>query len=60
MEWGLEIGPTDVERLARDATWCCGDRVRRFALGFNGPAWNVEHGADFLAWRDALNRAPGA
>jgi hypothetical protein len=28
----------------------------QFTLGFNGPDWNVDGGAPWLAWRDAVNR----
>ena len=27
----------------------------QFTLGFNGPAWDVDAGAAWLAWRDARN-----
>ena len=27
-----------------------------FTLGINGPDWDVIIGADWLAWRDELNR----
>ena len=61
IEWGLGIEPDDIERfLARDAASYVEMGFSQFTLGFNGPAWNVEHGTDFLAWRDELNRAPGA
>ena len=26
----------------------------QFTLGFNGPDWNVDAGADWLAWRLAV------
>jgi hypothetical protein len=28
----------------------------QFTLGFNGPDWAVDTGADWLAWRDDVNR----
>ena len=28
----------------------------QFTLGFNGPAWDVDAGTGWLAWRDERNR----
>ena len=58
IEWGLGIEPDDLDRfLARDAETYLAMGFRQFTLGFNGPAWSVERGAGFLAWRDERNRA---
>ena len=58
IEWGLGIEPEDLDGfLARDAETYLQMGFRQFTLGFNGPAWSVEGGADFLAWRDERNRA---
>ena len=32
----------------------------QFTLGFEGPRWDVDDGAAFLAWRDAQNAARSA
>ena len=58
IEWGLGVEPEDLDRFLRDDA----DRYvemgfTQFTLGFNGPAWAVEHGADWLAWRDERNAA---
>lgn len=56
IEWGVGIEPDDIERfLARDAETYVEMGFSQFTLGFNGPGWNVERGADFLAWRDEQN-----
>jgi probable F420-dependent oxidoreductase len=58
IEWGLGIEPDDLERfLARDAETYLAMGFRQFTLGFNGPDWSVEDGAEFVAWRDERNRA---
>jgi probable F420-dependent oxidoreductase len=58
IEWGLGIEPGDLDRfLAKDAETYLDMGFRHFTLGFNGPAWRVERGTDFLAWRDERNRA---
>ena len=58
IEWGVGVEPEDLDRfLARDAETYLAMGFRQFTLGFNGPAWDVAHGADWLAWRDAHNRS---
>ncbi len=60
IEWGLGIEPEDIDRfLASDAETYLAMGFRQFTLGFNGPDWSVERGADFLAWRDKMNVARG-
>jgi len=61
IEWGLGVEPEDIERfLARDAETYLEMGFRQFTLGFNGPRWKVDSGAEFLAWRDEQNRATTA
>ena len=58
IEWGMGVEPEDLERfLTRDAATYLEMGFRQFTLGFNGPAWTVERGAGFLAWRDEVNAA---
>ena len=58
IEWGLGIEPGDLQRfLARDAETYLAMGFSQFTLGFNGPAWSIERGTDFLAWRDERNLA---
>ena len=63
IEWGLGIEPDDIDRFLRDdAATYVAMGFTQFTLGFNGPGWSVDNGADFLAWRDeqnAANRIPG-
>jgi len=33
---------------------------RQFTLGFNGPAWAVDDGTAWLAWRDRRNSNPAS
>jgi len=57
IEWGVGIEPEDLERfLARDAATYLAMGFSQFTLGFNGPDWNVDGGAPWLAWRDEANR----
>jgi probable F420-dependent oxidoreductase len=56
IEWGLGVEPDDIERfLDRDAAAYLALGFTQFTLGFDGPAWTVETGARFLAWRDEVN-----
>jgi len=61
IEWGLGVEPEDLDRfLRRDAETYLAMGFRQFTLGFNGPAWDVGRGTDWLAWRDQMNRAASA
>jgi alkanesulfonate monooxygenase SsuD/methylene tetrahydromethanopterin reductase-like flavin-dependent oxidoreductase (luciferase family) len=61
IEWGLGVEPEDLDRfLAEDAATYVEMGFTQFTLGFNGPAWRVEDGAAFLAWRDRMNAARAA
>ena len=56
IEWGLGVEPDDLDRfLAQDVETYLDMGFTQFTLGFNGPAWTVEHGAAWLRWRDAVN-----
>ncbi|HEY7599008.1 MAG TPA: LLM class flavin-dependent oxidoreductase, partial [Candidatus Limnocylindrales bacterium] len=58
IEWGVGVEPDDLERFVReDAETYLALGFSQFTLGFNGPSWQVERGADFLAWRDGCNTA---
>ena len=58
IEWGVGIEPEDLDRfLARDAAAYLEMGFTQFTLGFNGPGWDVDAGAGFLAWRDERNAA---
>jgi len=57
IEWSLGIEPDDIARfLDEDADRYLALGFTQFTLGFDGPAWRVEAGEQFLAWRDATNR----
>lgn len=57
IEWGVGIEPEEIGRfLARDAATYLEMGFTQFTLGFNGPGWTVDGGADFIAWRDEVNR----
>jgi probable F420-dependent oxidoreductase len=57
IEWGLGVEPDDLERfLHEDADRLVAMGFTQFTLGFNGPAWDVDAGAAWLAWRDQRNR----
>lgn len=61
IEWGLGVEPHDLDRFLReDADTYVAMGFRQFTLGFDGPDWTVERGAEWLAWRDERNRALGA
>jgi probable F420-dependent oxidoreductase len=61
IEWGVGVEPGDIERFVRqDADTYLAMGFRQFTLGFNGPAWAVDAGSDFLAWRDGRNASGGA
>jgi probable F420-dependent oxidoreductase len=58
IEWGVGVEPYDLDRFLReDAETYLAMGFSQFTLGFDGPDWTVESGADWLAWRDACNRA---
>ena len=57
IEWGLGVQPDDLERfLVEDAETYVAMGFSQFTLGFNGPEWTVERGAEWLAWRDGRNQ----
>jgi probable F420-dependent oxidoreductase len=56
IEWGLGVEPGDLDRfLAEDAPAHLAMGFTQFTLGFDGPAWDVDAGRRWLAWRDAVN-----
>jgi probable F420-dependent oxidoreductase len=56
IEWGLGVQPDDLDRfLAEDAPTYVEMGFTQFTLGFGGPSWSVERGANWLAWRDEVN-----
>jgi probable F420-dependent oxidoreductase len=58
IEWGLGVEPEDLDRFLRDdAERYLAMGFTQFTLGFDGPAWTVERGGDWLAWRDERNRS---
>jgi probable F420-dependent oxidoreductase len=58
IEWGVGVEPDDLDRFLReDAETYLTMGFSQFTLGFNGPAWWVGAGADWLAWRDSCNSA---
>jgi alkanesulfonate monooxygenase SsuD/methylene tetrahydromethanopterin reductase-like flavin-dependent oxidoreductase (luciferase family) len=58
IEWGVGVDPEDLERfLADEAPTLVEMGFTQFTLGFNGPTWDVERGALWLAWRDRMNAA---
>ena len=60
IEWSVGVEPEDLDRfLARDAETYVAMGFTQFTLGFDGPAWSVERGADWLAWRDERNSSSG-
>jgi hypothetical protein len=42
--------------LRRDADRLVEMRFTQLPLGFNGPGWDVDTGAPWLAWRDSRSR----
>jgi probable F420-dependent oxidoreductase len=57
IEWSVGVEPNDLDRfLAEDAQTYITMGFTQFTLGFNGPAWNVDMGRPWLAWRDGMNR----
>jgi probable F420-dependent oxidoreductase len=57
IEWGVGVEPDDMARfMAEDAAAYLEMGFSQFTLGFTGPAWNVDAGQSWLAWRDELNR----
>ena len=60
IEWGVGMHPYDLDRfLAEDAETYLELGFTQFTVGFNGPAWPVANGADWLAWRDEANHRTG-
>jgi probable F420-dependent oxidoreductase len=58
IEWGVGVEPDDLDRfLDADAETYVGMGFSQFTLGFDGPAWTVERGERWLAWRNARNRS---
>ena len=58
IEWGVGVEPEDLERfLTDDAPTYLDMGFSQFTLGFNGPAWSVDAGRSWLAWRDDRNAA---
>ena len=58
IEWALGVEPTDLDRFLREeAPTLVEMGFTQFTLGFNGPAWEVDAGQDWLAWRDEMNRS---
>ena len=56
IEWSVGLQPDDLDRFLReDAETYLAMGFTQFTLGFGGPGWTVEHGADWLAWRDEHN-----
>jgi hypothetical protein len=50
------VEPDDLDRfLVDDAETYVALGFTQFTLGFSGPAWSVEDGAQWLAWRDRWN-----
>ena len=57
IEWGVGVEPDDIDRfIAEDAPVYLEMGFSQFTLGFTGPAWNVDPGQAWLAWRDERNR----
>lgn len=60
IEWSVGLEPDDIDRFLReDADRYLALGFTQFTLGFGGPAWRVENGREFLAWRDRLNADRG-
>jgi probable F420-dependent oxidoreductase len=58
IEWGVGVEPDDLERfMIEDGPTYLDMGFTQFTLGFGGPAWDVEEGRPWLAWRDERNRA---
>jgi hypothetical protein len=60
---GLGVEPEDLDRFLRDdAERYVELGFTQFTLGFDGPAWTVDRGREWLAWRDERNmtRAGGS
>jgi len=56
IEWGVGLQPDDLDRFLRDdAETYLAMGFTQFTLGFGGPAWDVDRGRDWLAWRDERN-----
>jgi probable F420-dependent oxidoreductase len=57
IERGVGVDSDDLHRfLIDDADAYLDLGFTQFTLGFNGPAWPVATGAEWLAWRDDVNR----
>jgi probable F420-dependent oxidoreductase len=58
IEWGLGLEPGALQQQLRDhAATYVEMGFTQFTLGYNGPDWNVDTAADWLAWRDDMNAA---
>ena len=58
IERGVGVEPEDLDRfLVQEAPALLEMGFTQFTLGFNGPAWNVDAGGAWLAWRDQINSA---
>ncbi|HUG47660.1 MAG TPA: LLM class F420-dependent oxidoreductase [Candidatus Limnocylindria bacterium] len=56
IEWGVGVEPTDLDRFLHEgAEIYLAMGFSQFTLGFNGPEWEVDAGAAWLAWRDRRN-----
>ena len=56
IEWSVGLQPDDADRfLAEDVDAYVAMGFTQFTLGFGGPAWDVDTGAPWLAWRDRMN-----
>ncbi len=56
IEWSVGLEPNDADRfLAEDVDAYIEMGFTQFTLGFGGPSWPVENGAQWLAWRDHMN-----
>lgn len=58
IERGVGVEPYDLDRfLADEAPQLVEMGFTMFSLGFNGPDWNLDSAAAWLAWRDNHNSA---
>ena len=60
IDWGVGVEPEDLDRfLTVEAPILLEMGFTQFTLGFNGPGWDVDAGAQWLAWRDQVSpRSP--
>ena len=60
IEWSVGLQPDDTDRFLReDADAYLALGFTQFTLGFGGPDWPVEAGANWLSWRDRVNAERG-